>query len=235
MKLVPVIVVVGVTVAAIAAWKTGLLPEKANQALEQGRAVAEQKINQGREPGQNAAKPAEEPQPAATPKPDCDVSDLDAYQKLGEAYRDGNGVDMDKAHAVKMFTTACEAKSQNGCLALSYMYQTGDGVKQSDEMAVKWLDKACSSGGGLACYHAAGNLRRNDNDRAAKHDPAVLAYYQKGCDLNEAASCYEAAYLINPTTDYTYRASAEGRIYLQKACDLGLAMACQDLKDQQPK
>lgn len=90
MKLAPIIIVGGVIIAGLVAWKMGLLPDSANKAIDQGRAAVEEKIS-----GDEAAV-------VDTPKSDCDTLTPDACYNLGETYRYGNGVEADKARAARI-------------------------------------------------------------------------------------------------------------------------------------
>lgn len=166
MKLVPVIAVVGVTVAVIAAWKMGLFPEKAKDAVEQGRAVAEKQISK------------------VTTGTKCDPKDLENC--TNQAYRMYQGFDgeADKAKATKLTRSACDRGYLLACTNLGYFIAMDGDLKA----AFALMDKACDQGDGSECSWGAGLLTSSG---LKQYQPA-MAYLLKGCAKGYDNACKEA-------------------------------------------
>ena len=76
---------------------------------------------------------------------------------LGEAYRDGAGVDRDEARAVRLFRDACDEGDLLGCKDLGGMQQYGLGGLSRDEAAAASLyRRACDGGEALGCNDSSG-------------------------------------------------------------------------------
>jgi len=208
-KLAPIIIVGGVIIAGLVAWKMGLLPDSANKAIDQGRAAVEEKIS-----GDEAAV-------VDTPKSDCDTLTPDACYNLGETYRYGNGVEADKARAARIFETACNGGASGGCKALADMYDTGDGVEQNGGLALSYYSKACSTGDFTGCEIAGGR------EYSAGNIDESTRLFAIGCDLGAAIHCYnvgENNTQLGKMTDV--------KEWYKKGCDLGDSESCDRLSSQ---
>ena len=76
----------------------------------------------------------------------AEAGDATAQSGMGIMYRNGDGVPMNDATAVKWLTKAAEQGYAEAQYNLGVMYRNGWGVPQDDATAVKWYTKAAEQG-----------------------------------------------------------------------------------------
>jgi hypothetical protein len=86
----------------------------------------------------------------------CGEGWMDACERVGVAYLDGDGVGRDPVHALSFFEEACQARQPTACASVAYQYTNGVGVERDDAMAGNFLRKACTLGMDAACRWAQG-------------------------------------------------------------------------------
>ena len=74
----------------------------------------------------------------------AEQGDAEAQFKLGEMYREGQGVPQDDEAAVKWYALAADQGHAKARTNLGWMYKEGRGVRQDDEEAVKWFRLAAA-------------------------------------------------------------------------------------------
>ena len=72
----------------------------------------------------------------------ADQGDADAQNNLGNAYRDGCGVEQDDVQAVYWYRKAADQDNVQAQCALADMYASGRGIEQDDGQAVYWYQRA---------------------------------------------------------------------------------------------
>lgn len=70
---------------------------------------------------------------------------------LGVLYRDGYGVEQNKAEAAKLFQRSCDRHNAYGCANLADLYSAGEGVDEDLEEANELYQRACDLGHEGAC------------------------------------------------------------------------------------
>jgi len=75
---------------------------------------------------------------------------------LGVLYRDGYGVEQNKAEAAQLFQRSCDRGNAFGCANLADLYAAGDGVTQDDKEANELYQRACEGGHEGACAYLRG-------------------------------------------------------------------------------
>ena len=101
-----------------------------------------------------------------------------AMVRLGDCYRNGDGMDPDPAEAFKWWRAAAEQEDAEAQYKLGMCYEKGTGVESDKGEAFKWYQTAAEQGNGDAMY-ALGKCYRNG-----------IGVEQ---DLNMAKSWYEKA------------------------------------------
>lgn len=145
------------------------------------------------------------------------------------------------------FERGCEAGEKSDCACLVDLYllsQSAPGMvdHEFNSAAVRLVNKwwalareeyadACDGGHGEACASAFGMwLVKEFNSYSERK---ALEYMDKGCDLNDAKSCFflgsawKSGYPAVPNRDAKRSAKA-----FKKACDLGHTESCELLKNE---
>ncbi len=81
---------------------------------------------------------------------DSDAADPNSYEKLGEAYYYGEGVDRDYAKAFQLFEKAAAANDSMAMFYLGRIYDEGRGVSQDYGKSYYWYVRAAKAGNGAA-------------------------------------------------------------------------------------
>ena len=63
---------------------------------------------------------------------------------IGELYKDGNGVPMNKQEAVKWFRKAADLGNDDAMWNLGRCYEKGEGVEKNIDQAVYWYKKGAA-------------------------------------------------------------------------------------------
>lgn len=104
------------------------------------------------------------------------------------------------------------------------MVSSGTGVAQNPSQAFELFQKSCELGWWRACG------RLGDSYLVGQGTPVnpglAIASFEKGCQGQNAASCFEAARFYH-SDKWGFRVEALARQRLQQACGLGLQSACQ--------
>ena len=80
-----------------------------------------------------------------------------AQSCVGVCYDTGNGVEEDRAEALKWYKKAAEQGYSGALYNLGCCYDCGDGVEEDKAEALKWYRKAAEQGHSVAQY-AVGNI-----------------------------------------------------------------------------
>ena len=93
-----------------------------------------------------------------------------AQFNLGECYRNGKGVEQNKAEAVKWHRKAAKQGHASAQNMLAWCYENGDGVKQDKSEAIKWYRKAAEQGHATAqnnlgaCYFNGEGVKQDKSE-----------------------------------------------------------------------
>ena len=112
--------------------------------------------------------------------------DVMAQMKLGQCYRQGNGVGKDYKQAFTWFRKAAEQGDANAQYQLGVCYAKGEGVAQEFKEAVCWWTKAARQDFVLA-QHDLGNCYYN-GDGVNKDYKEAVKWYIKSAEKGYAAS-----------------------------------------------
>jgi TPR repeat protein len=178
----------------------------------------------------------------------CDGGNMYSCKALGDKYRYGRGVRLNKYSAVTYYRKACNGGYTYACNDLAYMYKYGYGVPRNTAMAKQIYQAACKKGNATACKNARSASSLIDGYRrkctgGSMYDCYLLAgkyrfgtgvrlnkqwavtYYRKACTGGYMKGCYELGYLYK----YGYgvpRNSSSASFYYRKACAGGYRLAC---------
>lgn len=114
-----------------------------------------------------------------------------AYNGLGSAYLDGNGVPQDDNLALEWYMRAAEAGNSTGQFNTGVMYQNGTGVEKDYAVALGWYELAAEQDNGDAVssigylYKKGWGVEQNDSES--------MRWYERGAELNDAHSFYNLA------------------------------------------
>lgn len=120
--------------------------------------------------------------------------------RLGDVYRDAEGVPADPHKAVAAYTAGCKAGDGQGCASLARMHEGDSGVKRDLQSAFAEHAWACQYGEGNSCY-ALGPLADATNASDELRGKAV-ALLQAQCDdskrrVEDACQALALAYAGN--------------------------------------
>lgn len=117
----------------------------------------------------------------------CDEGDVDGCGSLAYAYSEGDGVPLNPARAVELYTKTCDQGSLWACGNLGVHYDNGEGIAEDAARAATLYRKACDGGEAFACVNL-GTLY--ENGRGVPEDKArALALYHQGCQGGEDRGC----------------------------------------------
>lgn len=160
----------------------------------------------------DSLKPAEGPEgdggmdaPLPPPEPETDPLDLEggggidvlslrgsddpaAWVVLGNAYRQGQGVDIDEVEAFTWYDKAAKAGHVQGQYALAVMYDQGLGTRHNDKEALRWYLAAAKAGDAASQFNLANMIR---DGRGCPADAKVAEqWYKKAAAQGEAAALF---------------------------------------------
>lgn len=98
----------------------------------------------------------------------ADLGDAEAFNRLGELYRDGTGVTRNDATAVSWFRKGADVGGSNAILNLGWMHQEGRGVEKNQSTARQLYERSAAAGNMHAvrqlgwCYFNGTCTEKND-------------------------------------------------------------------------
>ena len=103
----------------------------------------------------------------------AEQGDADAQYRLGTCYANGDGVEMNKAEAVRWYRKAAEQGNVDAQCRLGSYYTSGIGVEKNEAEAAKWYRMAAEQGNVDAQYFTGRNYKLGigvvqDKDEAEK-------------------------------------------------------------------
>ena len=151
----------------------------------------------------------------------CEEGDLPSCTTMGQLYATGaTGVSQNASEAEANLTKACDGGFTQGCFEKGLLLDQEWTILARDE----WYGKACEDGHREACWKLAHSYLSGAAE-PPKED-RVIALVDRGCELGNAKSCYEAGQLrINQETP-DYQVASERH---HRACDLGDVASCASL------
>lgn len=145
-----------------------------------------------------------------------------AWVALGNAYRQGQGVEMDEVEAVSWYTKAAKANDPHGQYALAVMYDQGLGVRANDTEALRWYLAAAKAGDAQAQYNLANMIRAG---RGCPADAKVAEqWYKKAAAQGEAAALFSLGALYEAGQGVEVD-PAKAEDFYRQAAALGVAEA----------
>lgn len=139
---------------------------------------------------------------------------------LASMIENGDGVAVDHARAAVLFGRACEAGETRACGDLGAMKVLGRGVPVDVANGEANLRKACDDRVGRACY----NLGLFAKDGVI--GGAGGAWLERGCLVNDAASCLELGLWVGNGLAGEAVDPARGKALIERACELGSGDGC---------
>ena len=106
------------------------------------------------------------------------AGDIKAQYALAEAYRLGNGVEVNSRQAYRWYEKAAKKGHTRALLQLGRMLENGDGVRQDLVQAIKWYRLAASLGQLAEAEFAIGELYFHGRGQAQDYSEA-LGWYKK--------------------------------------------------------
>jgi TPR repeat protein len=122
-----------------------------------------------------------------------------------------------------MFERACSNGVLRGCAEAGWIAFHGYGVAADVDAGIKRLEDACAASVGNACLVVGDSL--SFEEKRPKDPVAATAWYERGCALDDAWSCF---HLGNQLIEGTGIAAdiARAASLMAKACDSGLPAGC---------
>ncbi len=109
--------------------------------------------------------------------------------KLADLYHEAVLTDDPAAEAV-LYTRACDAGANRGCLGAGRAYLEGRGVERSPAFSAKFFLRVCERGNAEACLELA---KLHDRGDGVKKDALVaMRLYTKACQLGLGEACVTA-------------------------------------------
>lgn len=158
----------------------------------------------------------------------CNLGDAKSCTALASLYEMGNGVPKKPDFAVALYDKSCDGGDYVACSTLGKRYYTGDGVQKSLELAYQYDYKACNGGDLAGCSHLGILYVRGEG--VEKDLAHAIALFQKACDGNDPAGCSVLGkhYAEGDGVPKDMKKAAD---LDQKACDGGHASSCTRLAD----
>ena len=150
----------------------------------------------------------------------CDHDEPRGCLYLGDVFRSGDGVPVDRDRAGKLYAHACENGRPTACWRLAEMQV--EGLAETEEVPDEsWqlFDRACVGGVGVACE------RLGEFSRGADNDLFAARFFGLACQRKVVSACHAYA-------GYRYhgRGVVEDRKMAMElyahACDQGVAESC---------
>lgn len=109
--------------------------------------------------------------------------------KLADLYHDAVLTDDPAAESV-LYTRACDAGANRGCLGAGRTYMEGRGVERNPAFAAKFFSRVCDRGNAESCLELA---KLYDHGEGVKKDSTrAKALYVKACQLGLSEACVTA-------------------------------------------
>lgn len=143
---------------------------------------------------------------------------MDAINKMGRMYENGDGVERDSARACRLFKRAADGGNLDATNNLGRMYENGRGVAQSSVKACE-LFRLASDGGHI---DATNNLARSyaDGNGVAKDSAVARGLYQRAADAGHVTAAYSLG-LMYENGDGVAEDTAKACQLYQRAVDCG--------------
>jgi uncharacterized protein len=109
--------------------------------------------------------------------------------RLADLYHNAVLTD-DPASEAVLYTRACDAGANRGCLGAGRAYVEGRGVEKNPTFAAKFFARVCDRGNADACLDLA---RLHDRGEGVKKDVTLaMRLYTKACQLGSTEACVTA-------------------------------------------
>ena len=156
----------------------------------------------------------------------CQLGVYEDCHALGGLYFVGQGVPRIVAHAISLWTHACDRGLPQACSELARQYEWGGALDQDLDLALEARERACRLGQAADCtrvgaYHLDGRLGSVRARRAVR-------WFRRGCEGGDAQGCHELA-LATIAGNGTGRDPAHGVELLQTECASAHAPSCTQL------
>ncbi len=209
MRLVLILITTTMTVGAMAAEKCHLA--EPNDCLQRGIAMIE-------------GEPADAAGGAGWVAKACESALAAGCAQLGFMYLTGLGVMQDDTAAYAYSKKACEMGSGLGCTNEAVLIRDSRGAARDDTRIAALAERACTLLYGRGCYLAGASY---DEGVGVKPDPhKSFGFMQKGCDLDDAASCEIVARRLLDGASGAEKDVAKAAAAFEKTCELGNAEIC---------
>jgi uncharacterized protein len=154
----------------------------------------------------------------------CSLKSGEGCSNLGVMYGVGDHYKKDSSLSFSFYQKSCDYGFAGGCANLAWMYISGEGVPKDIKKGVSTAKKACTKGSGIGCAFVAQTIHLG---KYGKNDPKMIKrYYQKGCYLKTANSCFALAQHVAKTEKGPQATFAMLKA-LSSACKFGISHACQ--------
>jgi uncharacterized protein len=151
--------------------------------------------------------------------------DAEACMGLGRALQSGG----DLAGAQDALTKACDAGAWKGCFEAAFLPLRHEGLEKDFPSIVSLFGRACDLGEPTGCQNA-GVIPYQGLYGAPVNKTGTRAWFRKGCDLDNGASCALLAYMSLKGEDGP-KGDPEPLPLFQKSCDLGEEkLGCENLE-----
>lgn len=115
----------------------------------------------------------------------ADAGDASSQTKLGQAYREGNGVPENDRLALTWFRKAADQGDAAAENNLGIMYRMGNGVERDKEEAVRWYAKAAKHGNSQAMFNLGASYYNGDG--VASNEYTAYAWFLLAQDAGDSA------------------------------------------------
>lgn len=109
--------------------------------------------------------------------------------RLGDLYHDAVLTDDPAAEAV-LYTRACDAGANRGCLGAGRAYLEAKGVERNPAFAAKFFARVCDRGNADSCLELAHLHARGEGVK--KDEALAMRLYTKACQLGSTEACVTA-------------------------------------------
>jgi hypothetical protein len=127
-----------------------------------------------------------------------------SMNRIGELYRDGQGVAMDPAQAANWFQKGAALDNSDAMVNLAVLFEKGQGVALSPTEASKWYEKAAARGNRNAMYKLGTSFR--DGTIVTQDYAEAREWFEKAAALGDSGAMYELGdlYLYGRGVDRSY-------------------------------
>ncbi len=147
----------------------------------------------------------------------CKLGDGGGCYNVGIMYEKAQGVAQDFQKAQEFYRKSCDLHFSGGCEQLKSLEsknkkdELDDNAKSEESKCAKNIGESCSR---MAFFYTHGL------QGASKNQAKAIEYYEKGCKLDNADSCYQLAllFMVGQGVAKDFSKALE---YALKSCDLG--------------